>query len=635
MSAFRKSIARWWQDRDLVGKHSVLLLAAALLTLPFAFVVMGSLLQPAFDKIEMQSVADQKGRVSHALREFEKTLQNATSDYAVWDDMYAYAGSGDHSFEAETLTPAAYVNNGIDYRGVVRMDGTFVWSSAVDRASVRHLSAESDAIKALIADPAFFSRARKVPKTITYVRAKRGIYLLATNKIVKSDESGDPAGILICGILLNEKSLSEALQVAVTIDQNPDAALKSAIAANPSGVVSRTGPQAISTWIGLVGLDKKFLGAMEFSTTRSISTVGASAIQTASIAIIIASLGLILMLAYGIRLITVRRLQALESYVQHFKLAKQDLDPRLSTGKDEIASLSRQFVALSQQLDDAELELRQKSYLQGKADSAAGMLHNVRNALAPVRVMQEKWLREESLPFRANMKKAAAELASDTLDPARKAELERFMVSAARTITLTADGRRDEMDQTKSSIDQVSEILSAYDFDTSAVRSGDVIDLCQVVQQHFKILASRGGENVTLILPDTVPDVEGNRVQLGQVLDNIFVNAHEAMTAAGVDNMQVSVTLDPSPKGSVTLRITDNGDGIDADDIAKTFHRGYSTRNHKAGGLGMHWSANAMRAMGGGITLESDGKGKGASAVLTFKAAAPEISAPQLSAAAV
>jgi two-component system, OmpR family, sensor kinase len=327
-------------------------------------------------------------------------------------------------------------------------------------------------------------------------------------------------------------------------------------------------------------------------------------------------------------------LQALETYVQHFKVAQAELDPRLTRGNDEIASLARQFVALSKQLNDAELELRQKSYLQGKADSAAGMLHNVRNALAPVRVMQEKWLREESLPFRANMKKAAAELASDNLDPARKAELERFMVSAARTITLTADGRRDEMDQTKSSIDQVAEILSAYDFDTSAVRSGDVIDLRQIVQQHFKILAARGGENVTLVLPDAAPDIEGNRVQLGQVLDNIFVNAHEAMNAAGVENMQISVTLDPSPEGSVTLRITDNGDGIEADDIAKTFHRGYSTRNHKAGGLGMHWSANAMRAMGGGIALDSDGKGKGASAVLTFKAAAHETDAPLLSAAA-
>jgi hypothetical protein len=38
--------------------------------------------------------------------------------------------------------------------------------------------------------------------------------------------------------------------------------------------------------------------------------------------------------------------------------------------------------------------------------------------------------------------------------------------------------------------------------------------------------------------------------------------------------------------------------------------------------------------MGGGITLESDGRGKGASAVLTFKAAVQEASAPLLSAAA-
>jgi signal transduction histidine kinase len=247
------------------------------------------------------------------------------------------------------------------------------------------------------------------------------------------------------------------------------------------------------------------------------------------------------------------------------------------------------------------------------------MLHNVRNALAPVRVMQEKWLREESLPFRANMQKAVDELANAEIDPARKANLEQFLVSAARRIALAAAGRLSEMAEIKCSVDQIAEILSSYNFDTSSASAGDEIDMLRLLRQQFKSISARDGAPVELILPDTIPAIAGNRIQLGQVLDNIFVNAHEAMSAAGVSPMRLVVTCELSNEADqVVIRITDNGDGLAAENIPLAFQRGYSTRKHKAGGLGMHWSANAVRAMGGNIVLESDGIGQGATAVLTL-----------------
>jgi len=51
------------------------------------------------------------------------------------------------------------------------------------------------------------------------------------------------------------------------------------------------------------------------------------------------------------------------------------------------------------------------------------------------------------------------------------------------------------------------------------------------------------------------------------------------------------------------------------------FQRGFSTREHKSGGLGLHWCANSMTAMGGTLRLESEGRGMGAVAILTLRAA--------------
>lgn len=609
---------QWWLGRKLVGKHS-LLLAAALLIIPITQLALNGLLQPVFEQIEQQGVRDQEARVKHALREFETSLQNATLDYAVWDDMYDYAQDRNPAFEAETLSPVSHVNNAIDYRGIVQMDGTVIWSSAVDLNKVAGLPEESEAMKAVLSEPDFFERAQSQNKTITYVQSPRGVYLLTTARIIKSDESGAPRGFMVNGVLLDEKSLSETLQVGVTLHKGHDAATTGAIVAAPDNAVSTTRDSTITTRIGVFGLQKNMLTTIDFATPRTISAAGVSAIRTAAVAIMIAILALIVLLGLGIRQITVRRLQALETYVRNFRTNGRKLDPSLTQGSDEIASLSRQFQTLSEQLGEAEEQLTQRSYLQGKADSAAGMLHNVRNALAPVRVMQEKWLREETLPYRANMQKAVDELANAEIDAARKANLEQFLVSAARTIALSTAGRLSEMEEIKSSVDQIAEILSSYNFDTSSASPGDEIDLMGLLRQRFKSLSARDGEPVELILPDTLPAIIGNRIQLGQVLDNILVNAHEAMSAAGVTPMRLVVTRDTGEDADhAVIRITDNGDGIAAENIPQAFQRGYSTRRHKSGGLGMHWSANAMRAMGGSISLASEGIGHGATVVLTL-----------------
>ncbi|MFX5714324.1 ATP-binding protein, partial [Acinetobacter baumannii] len=68
----------------------------------------------------------------------------------------------------------------------------------------------------------------------------------------------------------------------------------------------------------------------------------------------------------------------------------------------------------------------------------------------------------------------------------------------------------------------------------------------------------------------------------------------------------------------------DNGEGFSPEVAATLFQRGYSTRAHKPGGLGLHWCANSMTAMDGALRLESDGKGCGAVALLTLKTAGAE-----------
>ena len=72
---------------------------------------------------------------------------------------------------------------------------------------------------------------------------------------------------------------------------------------------------------------------------------------------------------------------------------------------------------------------------------------------------------------------------------------------------------------------------------------------------------------------------------------------------------------------AVAVSIRDDGEGFDAATGQALFGRGFSTRAHKSGGLGLHWCANSMTAMHGALRLHSAGRWQGAVAILTLQAA--------------
>ena len=66
---------------------------------------------------------------------------------------------------------------------------------------------------------------------------------------------------------------------------------------------------------------------------------------------------------------------------------------------------------------------------------------------------------------------------------------------------------------------------------------------------------------------------------------------------------------------SVEILVNDNGGGVEKASASKIFTMGYTTKSY-GHGFGMHAAANAVNAIGGRISLDSDGIGKGATARL-------------------
>jgi signal transduction histidine kinase len=615
----KSAFNNWWNNRRLVSKHAAILIAVMLTVIPATFAGVWMSSRVVFLELEQKNVAAQTARAQNSIRLFEVNLSKSLADYAEWDDSYTYLNAPDRRFEDETLNPNTFANMGVDVITYVRFNGQKIFSRVVDAKNETILKGESAEFAQLTASGAFFEAAKANKNHLAYVRTKRGLYVLYSQWQSDSEGKAAAKGFIVMGNLLDTQMLSDALQTDVALNLNPAQALTSKLSASGNRVDSAVKAKSVESAIGIFGQDQSLLATIDFKTPRNLIIAGRKALVAIAIALFAGIAVMAALLAMGVRTISVRRLQKLETYVRDYQDGGS-LGSSVTTGRDEIASLARAFERLAGDLSAAEQELSQKAYIQGKADSAAGMLHNVRNALAPVRVMQEKWLREETLPFRTNMQKAVDELSQEGIAPERKVDLEQFLISAARTIALSTHGRLAEMEEIKSSVDQIAEILGSYNFDTSGTSVGELIDFKRLLIQRFKQLDARGGEPTKLVLANQLPDVVGNRVHLIQVLDNLFVNAHEAMVAAETVEKRMEVTWSESIDADlVIIRITDNGDGIAPENIPQAFNRGYSTRHHKAGGLGMHWSANAMRAMGGSIALESAGVGQGATAVLTLK----------------
>jgi PAS domain S-box-containing protein len=112
--------------------------------------------------------------------------------------------------------------------------------------------------------------------------------------------------------------------------------------------------------------------------------------------------------------------------------------------------------------------------------------------------------------------------------------------------------------------------------------------------------AEKHGVAVRMRLADELPLVEGDRVQLQQVMLNLVVNAIEATSSVDQGARELTVSTGEDDSGSVLVAVLDTGPGIAPPHIERLFEAFYTT---KAAGMGMGLSIcrSIVEAHGGRI----------------------------------
>jgi signal transduction histidine kinase len=117
-------------------------------------------------------------------------------------------------------------------------------------------------------------------------------------------------------------------------------------------------------------------------------------------------------------------------------------------------------------------------------------------------------------------------------------------------------------------------------FEHLAIRDllGDVLMLARGTLRERNV-------QVSTRIADDIPDVEGDRVELQQVLLNLVLNACDSMVANPARDRRMEVVVDLERESDAVLfSVLDCGRGIDADQLERVFDPFYTT---KTGGLGL------------------------------------------------
>jgi two-component system, cell cycle sensor histidine kinase and response regulator CckA len=154
--------------------------------------------------------------------------------------------------------------------------------------------------------------------------------------------------------------------------------------------------------------------------------------------------------------------------------------------------------------------------------------------------------------------------------------------------------------------------------------------LARTIENAARFALSGSSSSCTLAIAGDLWSTDADEGQIAQVIQNIVLNASQAMQQAGTvkisaDNVELPERSHAAlPQGGrfVRIQIADSGVGIPAQHLAKLFDP-YFTTKHKGSGLGLATSYSIVKRHEGAIVVSSD-SGSGTVFCIYLPANAPQ-----------
>lgn len=610
MARLRAVPARRFRLESLGGKLLVVLATVGLVGSVALTVLLAAVITPSFSALERQAIDSHVERTRAALSEYAEKVESSVRDYGDWNSSYNYLVNPTKTFEEESFSPLAMGNLGVDGMAYLRPDKSLVIARWIDPRTGIENGALRDAMVAVMQRAPLSAVLKGRNSGHFYARFGKVVAAVGVAQVRKSDGSGTSRGFVVMARRITSEQLSALLQVKASLD----------LGAAHGGIVT-THPDTMRIAVPVPGPRGARIGSASFVVPRDISLLGQHMLWLAVLGSTILLVLVLAVLSAMISRLVLRPLGRVEGHMQRVRdsgsVSALEGDSRRH---DEIASLGRSFNSMLVQLKDLREQVEVQSFELGRTESAIAVMHNVRNALNPVSTILSAGIGQGPPVDRMTLERALTELLCSNVPIDRRAKLIAFVAAAFDAEDKQRDDRRDQLQVGRDAMRQVLEIIGAQQQLTHERPPLEECDATQIIAQNATIARhSRDGSSIAFSFPAKSHIILANRILLSQVVGNLFSNAADAIIAAGGSG-NISVSIEETYDGKVEIAIHDSGEGFDPANAPQLFQRGFSTREHKSGGLGLHWCANSMTAMEGSLRLESDGAGFGAVARLTLNA---------------
>jgi len=319
----------------------------------------------------------------------------------------------------------------------------------------------------------------------------------------------------------------------------------------------------------------------------------------------------------------------------------------LRNGRGEIIGtfgISKDITALKQaeaRLEQANKELVDASRVAGMAEVATTVLHNVGNVLNSVNVsaslMADKFRHSEAAKLGkavALLQAHAADLPAFLTDDPKGRQLPGYLASLAEYLATDENKIREELSSLCANVEHIKEIISTQQSYARLVGVQQLLPAAGLVEDALRLNAGAFERHRVSVIREfsPVPPILVDKHKVLQILVNLIHNAKYALDDGGRPDKRMILRIAPGDAGTVKFSVIDNGVGIEPENLIRIFGHGFTTR--KGGhGFGLHSGALAARQLGGSLTCQSDGPGKGATFTLELPLPPPSESQPNTMAA--
>jgi signal transduction histidine kinase len=364
----------------------------------------------------------------------------------------------------------------------------------------------------------------------------------------------------------------------------------------------------------------KPLMSFRVEVPRRITARGQGAVTYASLYLIGAAITVLLLLVVALNRIV---LKPLARVTRHAVAVGDgtDLTARLNLpGQDEIARLAGEFDRMVERVADSRRQVVDQSFQAGFAELAKGVLHNLGNAMTPLGVRLSKLGEHLRDMPAADVELTLAELAKESTASARRADLEQFRRLAGREMVARAREAKSDIEVVQRQATIVQTALTELMRSTRNSHVVESVRLPDLVAQTLEIVPDTCRQRLVVNTDESlrrVGAVQVARTVLRLILQNLIINAADAVRDAGRDKGVLNFAAEiirEADNEQLHLHCKDDGVGIAADNLQRVFDKGFSTKSRETNyGIGLHWCANAIGALGGKIWAASEGPGLGAS----------------------